>query len=72
VTEGQTLVWRTVNSPLVSVITATYNRSNVLALAIESVRWQNLCDWELLVIGDAWTDDTEQVVASFADPRIHY
>ncbi len=58
--------------PLVSIITATYNRSNVLKLAIESVRWQTFQDWELWVIGDACTDDTEDVVASFDDPRIHF
>jgi glycosyltransferase involved in cell wall biosynthesis len=58
--------------PLISIITATYNRSNVLKLAIESVRWQTFQDWELWVIGDACTDDTEQVVAAFDDPRIHF
>lgn len=61
-----------VSAPLVSVVTATYNRSNVLRLAIESVRWQTFRDWELWVIGDACTDDTAEVVASFADPRIHF
>jgi glycosyltransferase involved in cell wall biosynthesis len=60
------------SSPLISVVMATYNRSRALALAIESVRWQTLADWELWVIGDACTDDTEQVVAAFQDPRIHF
>jgi glycosyltransferase involved in cell wall biosynthesis len=57
---------------LVSVITATYNRSNVLRYAIDSVRAQTLDDWELIVVGDACTDDTESVVASYADRRIRF
>lgn len=56
----------------VSVIMAAYNRSNVLRYAVESLRRSTMIDWELLVIGDACTDDTEDVVASFGDQRIHF
>ncbi len=58
--------------PLVSIITATYNRSNVLRYAIESVRRQTLTAWELWVVGDACSDDTAEVVEAFEDPRIHF
>lgn len=57
---------------LISIVTATYNRSNVLRLTIESLRAQTFTDWELLVVGDACTDDTASVVASFRDPRIRF
>ena len=39
--------------PLVSVVIATYNWSNVLRHAIRSVLWQTHSNLELLVIGDA-------------------
>lgn len=58
--------------PLVSVIIATYNRSNVLAFSIRSVLAQTFQDWELLVVGDCCSDDSEAVVASFQDPRIRF
>lgn len=58
--------------PVVSIVTATYNRSNVLGHTIASVRRQTLTDWELLVVGDACTDDTAHVVASFGDSRIRF
>lgn len=58
--------------PLVSVITATYNRSRVVAHAIESVRRSTLADWELHVVGDACTDDTADVVAGFRDERLTF
>jgi GT2 family glycosyltransferase len=58
--------------PAISIITATYNRSAALAVAIRSVLAQTFTDWELIVVGDACTDDTAEVVAHFADPRIRY
>ena len=58
--------------PAVSVILATYNWSSVLRLAVRSVLAQRFRNFELLVVGDCCTDDTEQVVASFGDPRIHW
>jgi glycosyltransferase involved in cell wall biosynthesis len=58
--------------PLVSVVIATYNWSSVLRCAIESVRRQTYRSWELLVIGDGCTDDSETVVASFGDARIRW
>jgi glycosyltransferase involved in cell wall biosynthesis len=63
---------RPAGPPKVAIVIATYNRSHVLAHAIDSVRRSTLADWELLVVGDACTDDTAEVVAGFHDPRIRF
>jgi hypothetical protein len=58
--------------PLISVVLPTYNWSSVLRHAIRTVLWQTYPHFELLVIGDGCTDDSEQVVASFRDERIRW
>jgi hypothetical protein len=58
--------------PRVTVVMATYNRSNVLRYALESVCAQTFTDWEAFVVGDACSDDTADVVSSIGDPRLHY
>jgi len=59
-------------TPRVTVIIATYNRSEVLRHAIRSVLAQTFTDFELLVVGDGCTDDSEQVVSGFEDPRVRW
>ena len=59
-------------SGLVSVVIATYNRSNVLPYAIGSVLDQTYQRFEILVIGDGCTDDSEQVVKAIDDVRIRW
>lgn len=58
--------------PRVTVVLATYNRSSVLRFAIASVLGQTFADFELLVIGDGCTDDSEQVAAESRDPRVRW
>ena len=58
--------------PFVSVITPTYNRAGLLPRAMESVLSQDYRDLELIVVDDGSTDETPQVVAQWADPRVRY
>lgn len=61
-----------ISSPLFSVIVPTYNRSNLLSKAIDSVLGQKYQDWELLIIDDGSNDGTSSVVGAYRDRRIRY
>lgn len=58
--------------PLVSVITSTYNRANVIRRAIESVLAQTFTRWEMNIVGDCTPDNTAEVIASYQDPRLRF
>lgn len=52
----------------------TFNRAGTIGLAIESVLKQNYSNWELLVIDNQSTDNTQRVVEKYLkkDKRIRY
>lgn len=60
------------NSPRVSVVIATHNRYEFLASAIRSALGQTQSDIELIIVDDASTDKTPEILARFAvsDERI--
>jgi len=58
--------------PRVSIIVPTYNSSRTLQLALRSIINQTFADFEVQVVGDGCTDDSERVVKSLADPRLQW
>jgi glycosyltransferase involved in cell wall biosynthesis len=58
--------------PEVSVILPVYNGAAFLKEAIDSILAQTYWDFELLLINDGSTDDSERIILSYADPRIRY
>lgn len=58
--------------PTVSVIIPTYNRAHLVARAIQSVLDQTYQDFEIIVVDDASTDNTEAVIQQYDDSRIVY
>lgn len=57
--------------PLVSILTNTKNRANLIPLCIESIRNQTYTNYEH-IIADGGDDETAAVVASYNDPHIKY
>jgi len=58
------------NDPRISVITATYNRADVLRRAVESVRSQTVKPFEYIIVDDGSTDDTSQLLSQYDDSWI--
>ena len=61
------------DAPAISIIITAYNYGRFIGKAIESILSQDFTDFELLILNNASTDDTDEVVQRFlADPRIRY
>ena len=60
-------------SGLVSIIMPSYNTGRFIKETIESVLAQTYSDWELIIVDDCSTDNTDEVVGEFlSDERIRY
>ena len=59
--------------PLVSIIMPTHNRSLFLLEAVDSVLSQSYTNWELIIIADACTDNTNKLIKPYLqDKRISF
>jgi glycosyltransferase involved in cell wall biosynthesis len=56
--------------PLLTVVIPAFNRAALIGRAITSCLSQSFSDFALIVVDDGSTDDTCEVVARYADPRI--
>lgn len=58
---------------MVSVVLPTYNGAKYLRNSIESVLGQTLQDWELIIVNDCSTDNTDEIITEYmaVDSRIH-
>ena len=63
-----------IQNPLVTVITPVYNSEKFIGETIESVIGQSYKNWEMIIVDDGSTDDTESIIRSYSskDPRIKY
>ena len=58
--------------PFVSVIIPAYNAAEYISDAINSVLAQDYENFELIIINDGSTDDTEEIIKGYIDSRIRY
>lgn len=57
---------------LVSVIMPSYNTAEYIKQSIQSVIDQTYTNWELIIVDDCSTDNTDEIVKSIDDGRIIY
>jgi len=61
-----------IDNPKISVIIPLYNHATYIKEAIDSVLNQSFDNFELIIINDGSTDNSEGIVKDIQDKRIHY
>lgn len=57
---------------LVSIIMPSYNTSQYITETIQSVIDQSYQNWELIIVDDCSTDNTDYIVSKINDQRITF
>ena len=58
--------------PYFSIVIPVYNKEKFISKTIESVLNQNFTDYELIIVNDGSTDQSEAEILAFKDNRIQY
>ena len=58
--------------PLVSIVIPTYNSAKYLPETLSSILSQSFQDIEIIIVDDASTDDTREVIQSINSDKIRY
>lgn len=58
--------------PLVTVVLPTHNRGHIIRISLASVLAQTYGNLEVIVVDDASTDDTAEVISEVTDRRLRY
>lgn len=58
--------------PAISALMTCYNSASFVREAIDSVLAQDFPDFEFIIVDDASTDETQQIILSYRDPRIRF
>jgi len=58
------------NTPKISVVMTVFNGGRFLREAVDSILNQTLGDFEFIIVDNASSDDTRQIIASYSDPRM--
>jgi len=60
------------SSPFFSIVIPTYNRASFLPKTIESFLNQTFQDFEIIIVDDGSTDNTEEVVKKYLSDKVFY
>ncbi len=60
-------------SPVVSIITPTYNHEKYILACIASAQKQTFTNWEMIIVNDGSTDNTRKLIEDYIqnEPRVH-
>jgi glycosyltransferase involved in cell wall biosynthesis len=61
-----------IDDPHISVVMPVYNSEKFLKKAIDSILNQTYAQFELILVNDCSTDNSEKIIYSYSDPRIVY
>ncbi|TRO65112.1 glycosyltransferase family 2 protein [Christiangramia sabulilitoris] len=65
-------VYSMIKTTYVSIIIPTYNRAHIIGETIKSIINQTYPKWELIIVDDGSSDNTESIIKQFGDSRIIY